>query len=137
MSTIYSTMVVMHWFAALVLVMHAVNKIEQYARQREGLCTSECIPFLAKALAWMVISLAACGVLVAPALRQVPVSEALQIWINPVPSISECGVYIGMAAQVLIKWGIVIADEAKARKAAAASASQHSDIPAGGHGAQP
>ena len=104
MTIFYSTLVASQWFAALILVAHAVNKSGECGLLRPGICGWTRASCAVKAVGWFFVVMAAAGVLAAPVLRSVASPSFSSIWIAPMPSIAECGLYVGAAVLVVRQW---------------------------------
>lgn len=143
----YTTLIVLHWIAAMVLLIEAINRIESCKFLRSGLCASARVAGFAKGMAYCLVALAAGGALISPVLRalEFPVG----IWVNPVPSVSECMAYIAWSIIIVRRWIVCLVKELRAAKVSDAICKQvakmpmptsgaSSDFPSHhGHGVQP
>lgn len=113
---LYSTLVVLHWIAALVLLLEVVNRIEGCKAFERDMTPLERFSAAVKGMAYAMLGLASCGALVSPLLRAMgmPVS----VWVDQVPSVSECLLYIAFATIVVRRWvACLVLEVAQARKA--------------------
>lgn len=116
---IYSTLVALHWIAAFVLFIEVVNRMEGCKCLEAGVCGLQRAARLVKGLAYVLIGLASCGALISPVLREIDVPTG--IWVDPVPSVSECLAYIAFAAMVIVRWVGLLIRDMRAQKIARAA----------------
>lgn len=104
MTSIYSTLVVLQWVAALILIMEAITKSHQCSILCKDITLGARLAMIAKALAWTLVAMAAAGVMIAPVLREIASPSFGPQWINPQPSVSECCLFIAFAMLVVRSW---------------------------------
>jgi hypothetical protein len=63
-----TVMLILHWLAALIVLLEAMNKLERCAPLRPGLTPAARLVAVLKAVAWVPIALGAAGAVVRPAL---------------------------------------------------------------------
>lgn len=118
MNAFYSVLVLLQMASALILILEAINKSHQCALLQSGIPIGKRVALVAKALAWMVIALASAGALIAPVLRSIQTPTFGPMWINPVPSVSECGLFVAFATLVVRSWVAAASRMRQAERAA-------------------
>lgn len=116
MNAFYSTLVFLQVIAALILIFEAINKSHQCTLLRAHIPFGKRISLIFKALAWMIVALASAGVVISPVLRTIQSPDFAPMWVNPQPSVSECGVYIAFAILVVRSWVFEVLREMEAAR---------------------
>lgn len=97
------TLQIIHWGAALVILMEAVDKLHAcYFREQH--CAHGRLIASLKALAWIVLALAAAGAISSPLFRNFPIAGLPGLFVNPAPSLGEVGMYLGFAVLIARSW---------------------------------
>ena len=97
-----TTLQVIHWVAAFVVLAEALNKLERTAPCAPGLNAHHRLVDGLKALAWLLLALGAAGALVAPALQPLGVrSASSQLIAHYEPSLTEVCILVGFAVLIV------------------------------------
>ena len=104
MNHLYFSLTVLHWLSAVLILLEGLNKMEQCNLLKSDRTLTQKVSFWAKAAAWMAITLACAGVAIAPLLRGINSPEFSDVWVVPMPSLSECSLFIGFATLIVRSW---------------------------------
>lgn len=100
-----TTLYVLHWVSALIIVIESVDKLHQcQGRFVDAKGCPALVLVILKGIAWIVMASASAGVLVSPFFRVNGQQVAYSVFVNPLPSLGECGVYLGFAVLVVRSW---------------------------------
>lgn len=98
------TLQTLHWFAGLVVLAEALNKLERTAPCRHGLGARERATEWLKALAWLFLAFGGAGALLAPLMPFLPMSRAGAIWplLMPTqaPTLQDTCIVLGFAVLI-------------------------------------
>jgi hypothetical protein len=81
-----STLQMIHWFAGLIVLAEALNKLERTAPCRPGLGPRERATEWLKALAWLFLAFGGAGALLAPLMPFLPMASPGAVWPMLMPS---------------------------------------------------
>lgn len=98
-----STLEILHWVAAMVVLAEGLNKLERTAPFRPGICTHERVVDGLKALAWCLLALGAGGAVIAPVLPWLGIDQFAAGTMMRVenPTLAETAVMLGFAVLIV------------------------------------
>jgi hypothetical protein len=100
-----TTLQFIHWFAGLVVLAEALNKLERTAPCRRGLTPRERVTEWLKALAWLFLAFGGAGALLAPLMPVLPLQRIGAMWplLMPtqVPTLQDTCIVLGFAVLIV------------------------------------
>lgn len=94
-----------HWFAGLLVLAEALNKLERTAPCRPGLDLRERATEWLKALAWLLLALGGAGAVLAPLMPVLPMERIGTLWplLMPMqaPTLQDTCIVLGFAVLIV------------------------------------
>ncbi len=96
-----TTMQLIHWVCAFIVMAEALNKLERTTPFANGMCFRSRLVTALKAMAWLLMAMGAGGALIGPFLQPMGIVPNIPLFAHLAPSLAEVCTMAGFAALII------------------------------------